>query len=280
MKYEPRLKAPGASDKNWIHYTAGGYNYCIKIKGNSCLPNCVGYAWGRWRELLGHYHLLSRGNAEVWYSKNDGYKRGKTPKLGAVICWEGKGDLAGHVAIVEKVYSNGKIITSNSAYKGTYFYLAEIKPPYNIGSNYIFQGFIYNPNDYEDNPKPSYKYKVGNTVNINGVYVSSTSSEKLTPLIKRGTITRIEEGARNPYLLDNGNIGWVNDDCITEEIPKTYKTVTNCYWLNLRTSPNYGNNIYKSVPRGTKVEYLGMKNGWAEIIYNGKTLYCGASYLA
>lgn len=151
MKYTPRLTPPSSTDKNWIHYTAGGYNYCIKIYGNSCLPNCVGYAWGRWRELLGKYHKLSRGNAEVWYTNtSDGYKRGQTPKLGAVICWEGKGDLAGHVAIVEKINSDGSIVTSNSGYKSTYFYTSTIKPPYNIGSNYKFQGFIYNPNEYDN----------------------------------------------------------------------------------------------------------------------------------
>ena len=33
-------------------------------------------------------------------------------------------------------------------------------------------------------------------------------------MIKSGTITKIIEGAKNPYLLDNGNIGWVNDDVI------------------------------------------------------------------
>ena len=38
--YKPRLTAPSKTDKNWIHYTTGGYNYCIKINGNSCLPNC------------------------------------------------------------------------------------------------------------------------------------------------------------------------------------------------------------------------------------------------
>ena len=58
------------------------------------------------------------------------------------------------------------------------------------------------------------KYNIGDIVSINGVYVSSDSTEKLVPAITRGTITRIIEGARNPYLLDNGNIGWVNDDCI------------------------------------------------------------------
>lgn len=127
-------------------------------------------------------------------------------------------------------------------------------------------------------PTPSKKYKVGDVVNINGVYVSSTSTEKLRPAITRGTITRVID-ARNPYLLNDGGIGWVNDDCIVTEPSTVTKTVTNCYWLNLRKTPSYGNNIYTAVQKGTKVEYLGMESGWAKIRYNGQTLYCGSSYL-
>lgn len=67
------------------------------------------------------------------------------------------------------------------------------------------------------------KHKVGEVVEINGVYVSSNSTEKLTPSITKGTITKIVEGARNPYLLDNGNIGWTNDSCIVEPKPTDYK---------------------------------------------------------
>ena len=152
----PRLKAPSTTDKNWIHYTAGGYNYCIKIYGNSCLPNCVGYAWGRWRELLGKKHNLSCSDAERWYGKNDGYKRGTTPKLGAVICWrKGRADTdsdgMGHVAIVEKINADGSITCSNSAYYSTRFWLSTHKPPYHF-SGYTFQGFIYNPINYDINP--------------------------------------------------------------------------------------------------------------------------------
>lgn len=78
--------------------------------------------------------------------------------------------------------------------------------------------------DYSDEPTPTpLKHKVGDVVEINGVYVSSTSTEKLIPAIKKGKITKIVEGARNPYLLDNGNIGWVNDECIIEQKPTDYK---------------------------------------------------------
>ena len=124
------------------------------------------------------------------------------------------------------------------------------------------------------------KYKIGDTVTINGVYVSSTSDKKYKPAKSKGKITRIVEGARNPYLLENGNIGWTNDECITSKVEdKVYKTVVNCSWLNLRTSPSYGDNIYKAVKKGTRLEYLGDEKGWSKVKYENKTLYCGANYL-
>ena len=125
----------------------------------------------------------------------------------------------------------------------------------------------------------NHKYKLGDVVNINGVYISSTSCDKLKPTITKGKITKVVN-ATNPYLLEYGNIGWVNDECIiSKEEPIQYKTVYNCSYLNLRTSASYGNNIYTSVKSGTKLEYLGEEKGWSKIKYNNKTLYCGKSYL-
>ena len=150
MAFTPRKSAPSTSSKYWKHTSAGGVNECIKISGGSCIPNCVGYAWGRFYEILGSRPKLSRVNAEMWYlNTSDGYKRGKTPRLGAVICWaKGKAgnaaDGAGHVAIVEAIYSDGSILTSNSGYKSTRFYMKKIKKGYAL-PGYTFQGFIYNP---------------------------------------------------------------------------------------------------------------------------------------
>lgn len=158
-KYNARLTEPSTSDKSWIKSTKGGYNYCIEIKNGSCLPNCVGYAWGRWRELLGKYHNLSRGNAENWYGNTgDGYKRGSTPKLGAVICWrKGKAgnsnDGAGHVAIVEKINSDGSILISESGYNSYRFKTRTLNKSNNyfyVSSSYVFQGFIYLPIEFEE----------------------------------------------------------------------------------------------------------------------------------
>ena len=144
--FTPRLTAPSQTDLHWIKTTHGGYNRCIEIDEDtgSVLPNCTGYAWGRFLEENNLTDCnLSRANAEVWYSNIiDGYSRGQTAKLGAVICWESS-QSGGHVAIVEEIKSNGNIVTSNSAYDGTRFYTQTLSPPnYNIGSAYTFQCFI------------------------------------------------------------------------------------------------------------------------------------------
>lgn len=71
-------------------------------------------------------------------------------------------------------------------------------------------------NKINNPPSITIKRKVGDVVTINGVYVSSDSTNKLNPAYRTGTITRIIEGARNPYLIDNGNLGWTNDNCIVQ----------------------------------------------------------------
>ena len=84
------------------------------------------------------------------------------------------------------------------------------------------------------------------------------------------------------------NVGETYDDgyrtnknnTITNNQPqKEMKVIANCSMLNLRGNASYGNNVYKAVKAGTKVEYLGIENGWAKISYEGRTLYCGKNYL-
>ena len=233
MKYNARLSEPSTSDKNWIKTTHGGYNYCIEISNGSCIPNCVGYAWGRWRELLGKYHNLSRGNAENWYGNTgDGYKRGKTPKPGAVICWSkgkvGNGnDGAGHVAIVEKINSDGSIVTSESGYKTYRFKTKTYKKSnnYYLGSSYTFQGFIYPPVEYEeDKPAPTttLKYAKGDKVILNGyLYKDSVGNGRGAKKTNyKGTITIAKNGANKPYHIDS--LGWVAESDLTKQTTTKY----------------------------------------------------------
>lgn len=150
--FNPRKSTPRIDNKFYKHVSSGGVNKCIHIANGSCLPNCVGYAWGRWYEILGYEPRLSRANAENWWGYGDGYERGQTPRLGAVMCWRkgqaGNGrDGAGHVAIVEDVLSDGSVITSESNYGGSRFVSKRRVYPFDIPGQ-DFQGFIYLPYVY------------------------------------------------------------------------------------------------------------------------------------
>lgn len=158
-KFIPRLTEPSYDDKNWILTANGGYNKCFKITNNSAIPNCVGYCWGRWLELLKvTTHKLSRQTAEKWFLNGDGYDRGNTPKLGAVICFKtgsatNPNDGRGHVAIVEKINADGSILVSSSDYAGRRFYTMTYKYPYSH-NGLDFQGFIYPPVDFVEETQP------------------------------------------------------------------------------------------------------------------------------
>ena len=155
VPFTPRL------DDNGIMGNPYWYSLNPFYLGGYGLPNCTCYAWGRfWEESDdGSYTnppTLSTGNAEDWYSYTaDGYERGNTPQLGAVICFaDGPFSGDGHVAIVEQINLDGSIVTSNSAYGGAYFYTETLYPPnYLPATGYVFQGFIYNP-DAGGNPWP------------------------------------------------------------------------------------------------------------------------------
>lgn len=159
MAYIPRLNSDGMN--NNIHWYSNGNPYYATGYG---MPNCTAYAWGRFwevgdplntgankpnpNELPGYY------DGGVWWNHVDRnvYQTGSIPQLGAVICFERTG-YAGHVAIVEQINNDGSIVTSNSAYGGTYFYTQTLYASNNYGwGSYVFQGFIYNP--HSDDPTP------------------------------------------------------------------------------------------------------------------------------
>ena len=170
----------------WLSYMGGASNFVPRlddtgINGNPHyysrnpfyqsgfgMPNCTCYAWGRFWEIGDPNNLyineptLFTGDAGQWYGyTSDGYARGSTPQLGAVICFDNPG-YAGHVAIVEQIDSNGDIVTSNSAWQGTYFYLQTLRASNGYNDRqYVFQGFIYNPYSFQPQPTPIGKKKHG-----------------------------------------------------------------------------------------------------------------------
>lgn len=207
MKYTPRLTAPSKSDKNFIHYSKGGYNTCIVIDKNtgSVLPNCVGYAQGRLLEILGAKSVnwkLPACNAEDWFeqAQKNGFKTGMTPKLGAIAVFRAGtthngSDGAGHVAVVEEIKSNGDIVVSQSAYGGTEFYLITITKAsgYMYNSNRPFLGFIYCGIEFEQPIPASENIVAGKKVALNNTPCYSSETAKEAYGTKTGTF----------YLWDN-----------------------------------------------------------------------------
>lgn len=61
------------------------------------------------------------------------------------------------------------------------------------------------------------RYKVGDEVEFNYVFLTSESTTPLRPYRTIGRITRIVPGARNPYLIGDDS-GWVNDQVIERQI--------------------------------------------------------------
>lgn len=156
------LSAPSKTNKyyistKWKQYPGPGYNKCEMYVNGSCLPNCVGYAYGRFMEMAGITECkLSRDDAKKWYPHtSDGYSRGMKPRVGAVVCWATRGQY-GHVAIVEKVYEDDSILISESAWLGDdvvydpsnsrHWKTQKVDcKNYTYPRCYNFQGFIYNP---------------------------------------------------------------------------------------------------------------------------------------
>lgn len=161
---EMRTTKPGKGNKYYIRKAQGGYSNAIygKPTDSECnvLANCVGYAYGRFNEIggYGYCKYLAPVNAENFMDYKGSCKTGMTPKVGACMVWEGKGDLAGHVAIVEKVYDNNHVYTSESGYgsKNPFWnsHRYNNNGRWGCNSNYKFLGFIYNP-AVKDEPAPT-----------------------------------------------------------------------------------------------------------------------------
>ena len=248
MKYTPRLTAPSKSDKNFIHYSKGGYNSCIMIDKStgSVLPNCVGYAQGRLLELLGAKApnwKLPACNAEDWLEtaqKND-FKTGMTPKLGAIAVFRAGtthngSDGAGHVAVVEEIKSNGDIVVSQSAYGGTEFYLSTITKAsgYMYNSNRPFLGFIYCGIEFEQPIPASENIVAGKKVALNNTPCYSSESTKTAYGVKTGTFYLWDNVVRNGRIRITNAVSrvgvagqvtcWINIDDVSLSASATTTT--------------------------------------------------------
>ncbi len=144
--FVPRTTAPNQSE----------YGSANPYMGPS---NCTYYAWGRARELLGYRPYVWQGNACDWWGNNDGYERGSTPRLGAILCWaKSNYYYYGHVAVVEAIYDDGTIDYSEASYNTDPMYSYPFKLQHvsinNLSRYGTLLGYIYLPGIPKPAPEP------------------------------------------------------------------------------------------------------------------------------
>lgn len=236
-----RTTRPTSGNKYFITKGSGGYSTCIKGKptDKQCdvLSNCVGYACGAFNEelALGYekYHLNCNAENFIERAIASGLSVVSKPVVGSIICWEGIGSLAGHVAIVIEVIDSNTIRTAESGYGSSNpFWITTRKNNngrWGLNSNYKLRGFIVNPN-YPYNPEPpkptpTLKYKIGDKVIINGRLYGDSYGGKPGKTVKdkHTTITRTNAGAPYPYNT-TGDLGWMSEDSIRLDTPSPEPT--------------------------------------------------------
>lgn len=159
--FSMRTCKPGAGNKFYNNGNNGGSSWCVNgnptDKNCNVLANCVGYACGRFNEIIGSFNYKTLCcNAEnfIEKAKEAGLKISSVPTLGGIMVWQ-KGatlsgsDGAGHVAIVERIDNANQIYTSESGWGSSTPFWNQIRKNDNgrwgIGSGYTFRGCIVNP---------------------------------------------------------------------------------------------------------------------------------------
>ena len=240
-----RTTRPTAGNKYFITRSNGGYSTCIQGKptDSQCnvLANCVGYACGAYNEELGlgyeKYHLNCNAENFIERAIASGLSVLSKPVVGSILCWEGVGSLAGHVAIVIEVINDNCIRTAESGYGSSRPFWITTRYNNNgrwgLNANYKTRGFIINPNyPYNPTPKPqptpkptpgpSDKFNIGDKVVINGaLYTSSNAASPAGSISNKVTnITRKNPGSAHPYNT-TGDLGWMDESSIRKaEEPK------------------------------------------------------------
>lgn len=156
------------NNKYYIRKATGGLNGAVQgsptIKGANVLCNCVGYANGRFSEIMidpeiqgiyktFKYQLVCNAENFIESAKKQGLKISSTPVEGGIMVWQkggtlGGGDGAGHVAVVEEVYTDGSILTSESGYGAWAFKTVRrnnANGRWSQSSAYKFRGCVINP---------------------------------------------------------------------------------------------------------------------------------------
>lgn len=145
--FKPRLTRPEAGNPYYCRdkYAVGIIPGKPTDAGCDVLANCVGYAAGRFNEIIGqncYIYWQYAPNPDQWIAtaKTHGLRTGSEPELGAVAVW------THHVAIVEEINDDGSVTTSESGYGcANPFWISHRSRDGGSWGGDGFLGFIYQP---------------------------------------------------------------------------------------------------------------------------------------
>lgn len=211
---EIRITKPEKGNKFYTRKASGGYSACIKGKPtDACdvLSNCVGYACGRFNEIIGEMKYPGLNcDAEdfIERAKSKGLEISDIPTLGGIMVWQkgdtlGSSDGAGHVAIVEKIDSTNQIYTSESNYGGEAFFNAtrtNNNGRWGLSNKYKFRGCIINPAIGKVVAEEETGYKTGIYKVLENLYIRKTAGTNEHVLVKDCT-----DKMKNALTSTNGN---------------------------------------------------------------------------
>lgn len=231
MSFAMRTNCPSGNNY-YIRQVNGGWNGAIQgnptKNGANVLANCVGYANGRFAEIIGknkiEYQLVCNAESFINKAKTYGLEISNVPTLGGIMVWA-KGEIgngndgAGHVAVVERIDSANQIYTSESSYRGSAFYNAtrtNTNGRWGMGSAYRFIGCIINPSvgnvHWEEPTGTTYIVQKGDTLSgIASKY--GTTYQELAQynnianpnLIRVGQVIKISNNNAVQYTVQKGD---------------------------------------------------------------------------
>jgi hypothetical protein len=200
---------------------ARGYKMSYSSAWCSCFVSAVaikcGYTAIIPTEVSCYYHIELFKKHGIWV-ENDAY----VPSPGDLILYDwddsGKGDnksAPDHIGIVEKV-ANGKITViegncSNAVMRRTLAVNGRYIRGYGV-PKYDDEPIVVKPTEEPEKPYQPLKFKVGDSVVVNGsLYRSSNAASPSGSVKNRSTkITRIAIGAKHPYNT-TGDLGWMDE---------------------------------------------------------------------
>lgn len=292
---EQRTKKP-SNNKYYIRIVSGGLNGAVQ--GDPCdssanvLANCVGYANGRFNEIISDpdlkglyakfkYQLVCNAENFIERAKRLGLTISNKPTLGGIMVWQ-KGatlydyDGAGHVAIVEEVIDSNTIVTSESAYNCyafKRFKRTNSNGRWDIGSAFTFRGCVVNPSVKVVETKPAEKIKK---------YIEITSYRNCYDTPKKNKkIMQVPEGSKvyvtkkqGKWLYVPSLNGWICQSdskigmCVKDISMKAhkYKTTRDC---PARSIPVRGSKINENLKKGDEITGRDLCNGYMYAVGKG-----------